>query len=533
MSRGYGSVRPKANRVYSVLQVLELYKICRNTLSNWIAAGLSPVDAGSSQLFRGAELQWFHEQRASGPGRPLHPGEFKCLRCKARVVPEANVTTLEHRQGRSPWAHSVCPDCGGKLPKILNETTYDRLQKCLASNASLHTLGEREGALPACIGTKPMLARPRYLSENERIINEYQIFAGRYHAKTLDAHLAAIRDFEAFSQFKALRNTTPADADRYRGYLINGRHQGLSRSTIRHSAAYMRVFFAWLVEQKGCRRTNKTICDYFKLPKGYLANAIQPEPRAFLAAEDLSRIVTKMPTSTPIEIRDRAIVVGSFVFGTRSNATASLRLGSVDLQRKMVRQDAEVVRVKNGKSQTTRWFPLGRDIEQIIIDWVEQQIRLGYGPEDALFPADTDLRSTMGLSVPGRHTVEPWKTDQGVRRAFHLGCASAGLPYFNPHSARHYLISIRDEHCKTAEQRKAWSYNLGHENEKITEANYAKMTDRRRNEIFDKLVMGHVETEDEKDLLLQYYEHRLVPGTFEFEQAEHLAGERRLRRVHG
>jgi site-specific recombinase XerD len=533
VSRGYGAVRPSANRVYSVQQVLELYQICRNTLSNWIAAGLRPVADGYSQLFRGAELKWFHDHRALGTGRPLHPGEFKCLSCKARVVPKTHMTKLEDRKGRSYWAHSICPDCGGKLPKILNETTYDKLRECLESNTSLHTLGEGEGALPACIGTKPMSERPRFLPENERIIHQYQIFAGRYHAKTLDAHLAAIRDFEAFCEFKALRNTTTADANRYRGHLINGRHRGLSRSTIRHSAAYLRDFFAWLVEQEGCRRMNKTICDYFKLPKGCLANAIQPEPRALPTTKAMELIISEMPTRTRTERRDRAIVGASFLFGTRSDATASLRVGSIDVDKKMVFQDADVMRIKNGKSQTTRWFPLGEQLEQVVIAWVQEQIKFGYGSDDALFPADADLSLTISLPPSGRRTIEPWSTDQGVRRAFHLGCASAGLPYFNPHSARHYLISIRDEHCKTAEQRKAWSYNLGHENEKVTEASYAKMTDQRRNEIFDNLMVGDVETEGEKDLLLAYHEHQLTPGTPEFEQAQRLHEERLRRRRRG
>ncbi len=533
MSRGYRSVRPKANRVYSAQQVLELYKICRNTLSNWVHAGLSPAGDGYLQLFRGTELQWFHSQRALGSGRPLHAGEFKCLGCKARVVPATALTTLDYRKGRLHWARSVCPECGRLVQKILNETTYDTLQKCLESNTSLHILGEGEGALKACVGTKPMSERPRYLAENERIINEYQIFAGRYHAKTLDAHLAAIRDYEAFSLFKALRKTTPADADRYRDHLINGRHRGLSRSTIRHGAAYLRVFFAWLVEQDGFRGMNKTIRDYFKLPKGYLANAIQPEPRAFPTTEDLALVMTKMSTSTRADRRDRAIVAASFLFGTRSDATASLRLGSVDVKKKIVRQNAEVMRIKNGKSQTTRWFPLGEQVEQVIIGWVGEQIGLGYGPQEALFPPNAGLDFTVPLAISGRNIVEPWKTDDAIRRAFRCGCKSAALPYFNPHSAKHHLRSIRDVHCRSAEERKAWSYNLGHENERITDASYAKMTDQLRNELFDNMMAGNVETVAEKDLLLDYYEHQLTRGTPEFEQAQRLLDERSRRRRPG
>ncbi|WDR03565.1 hypothetical protein PSQ19_05610 [Devosia algicola] len=100
------------------------------------------------------------------------------------------------------------------------------------------------------------------------------------------------------------------------------------------------------------------------------------------------------------------------------------------------------------------------------------------------------------------------------------------MPYFNPQSARHYLKSVRDEFCHTADQRRAWSYNFGHENEQITKANYAKMTDQRRDEIFANLSIGNIETEAEKDLLLAYHEHRLQPGSPEFERAEQLHEER-------
>ena len=39
MSRSYGAVRPKKNLVTSVEDVLTLYDITRNTLTNWVKAG--------------------------------------------------------------------------------------------------------------------------------------------------------------------------------------------------------------------------------------------------------------------------------------------------------------------------------------------------------------------------------------------------------------------------------------------------------------------------------------------------------------
>lgn len=433
------------------------------------------------------------------------------------------------REGRAHWARSVCPDCGGSVRKLLNETTYDTLKTCIDSNTSLHTLGEGEGAAPAGIGMNPAPELPSWVSENERIIHAYQIFGGKYDAKTLDAHLAAIRDFEAFHALKPLSAIKPGDAASYRDNLTNGRSKGLGLSTIRHRASYLSAFFAWLVQQDGFRRMNKTVCDNFALPKALHSKALQTDRRAFPTTQELDLLIEEMPAETRVHRRDRAIVALSFLAGTRSSATSSLLIGSIDAQRKIVVQDATFMRIKNGKSQTTRWFPIGAHLEKVLVAWLEEQSALGYGPRDALFPPDAHLSRVSGLSGSNDRIIEPWMTDQGVRRAFRVGCESAGLPYFNPHSAKHYLVSVRDEYCRTPEQRKAWSYNLGHEHEQITESSYAKMNDQRRNDAFDKLMAGDVETEAEKDRLLAYHEHRLSQGTPEFDLAERLHEERRKR----
>jgi hypothetical protein len=39
--------------------------------------------------------------------------------------------------------------------------------------------------------------------------------------------------------------------------------------------------------------------------------------------------------------------------------------------------------------------------------------------------------------------------------------ATAGLPYFNPHSFRKTLALLGGQICKSPEQYKAWSQNLG------------------------------------------------------------------------
>jgi len=58
-----------------------------------------------------------------------------------------------------------------------------------------------------------------------------------------------------------------------------------------------------------------------------------------------------------------------------------------------------------------------------------------------------------------------------------------GLPYFNPHSFRNTLVQIGQEICKTPEQFKAWSQNLGHEKVLTTFLSYGAVACLRQGEI--------------------------------------------------
>src|SRR5262249_51360948 len=51
----------------------------------------------------------------------------------------------------------------------------------------------------------------------------------------------------------------------------------------------------------------------------------------------------------------------------------------------------------------------------------------------------------------------------------------AGLPYFNPHSFRKTLALLGQRLCRTPEDFKAWSQNLGHEEVLTTFASYGEV----------------------------------------------------------
>ena len=67
----------------------------------------------------------------------------------------------------------------------------------------------------------------------------------------------------------------------------------------------------------------------------------------------------------------------------------------------------------------------------------------------------------------------------------------AGLPYFNPHSFRNTLVHLGQEVCRTPEEFKAWSQNLGHEKPLTTFLSYGEIEGHRQGEIIRRLSRSH------------------------------------------
>jgi integrase len=72
------------------------------------------------------------------------------------------------------------------------------------------------------------------------------------------------------------------------------------------------------------------------------------------------------------------------------------------------------------------------------------------------------------------------------RQAFAIACRQNAVK-FTPHSAKHCIGAERDERPLTQIERKAWSENMGHENEQITERHYGKVPDERRFEVLEHI----------------------------------------------
>ncbi len=160
-------------------------------------------------------------------------------------------------------------------------------------------------------------------------------------------------------------------------------------------------------------------------------------------------------------------------------------------------------------------------MHEILIDWVAELRNLGFSEGDPLFPDHRDLHAQELAHAP----IQPMKSEGAIAAAFTEASKTIGKAYC-PHSARHCLAVLGDRLCRSKEQEKAWSLNLGHEKVATTEAHYGKMTDENRRAVMLELHTSGAWADDEKDLMLDFFQYRLTLGTERFRLAKELAKKR-------
>ena len=481
MARSYAKTRPHQDRVYDADAVQALYKISTGTLGNWGREGLHAVEGTRPRLYRGAELVRFHCEREDRTRKRLREGEFKCFGCKAVVSPEPSTVRL-HKTPKL-GANASCPLCGTAMIKKLGETEYDKFRAHQNANTTWNLSDEGSGREAVGIGGSgqgPVI----WNAENERLIYEWQVFAGKYSDKTINAHLADIRRFEAFTDRKTFTEITPAQAAAYRDQLVSGYRvavgdKRLSASTVRHAASYLRSFFDW-VEDRGRKAVRPSISGYFALPKSLHQSVAPRGKRDYLPLDVALEAAARLPGDDLLARRDRAIFCLAYVGALRESALISLRLRHVDIVARVIRHDGRELRAKNGKDYTISWFPGTEAIWGFVDAWIEELGALGAALDDALFPDAQTLREiALGTSKGGagvRACWAPMGSPHAVDTVFQRAGALVGRK-ITPHSARHTMARHGEQTVRTPEQRKAWSMNMGHDSETTTWGNYGKMTE--------------------------------------------------------
>lgn len=311
-------------------------------------------------------------------------------------------------------------------------------------------------------------------AENERIkyrYFEYLKEAKQLDVKTVDAVAKALDRFEDSTERKSFKTFSPEQATTFKRTLeraVNERTgTKLAKGTLYPILAALKAFFFWLAGQPGYKsRLLYEWAAYFNMPLKDVAVAKARRGARSPTLDQIRSVVSVMPSNTALEKRNRALIAFTIVTGARDNAIASMKLKHVDTSGRSIFQDGREVRTKFSKSFPTWFFPVGDDLESIVLDWVAfLTSACGLGPEDALFPQTKTGFSSPGVPAPPTLGTACWADTQPIRDIFRRAFTDAGLAYFNPHSFRTTLMLLGMEWCAGNPMAlKAWSQNLGHEN---------------------------------------------------------------------
>ena len=191
-----------------------------------------------------------------------------------------------------------------------------------------------------------------------------------------------------------------------------------------------------------------------------------------------------MPSRTPRELRDKAIVSLLCLTGIRVGALISLRVKHVNIAEKSVHQFSREVMTKFGKSIDTFFVHGFDEAESALEQWLTHlDTNELFGPDDPLFPA-TAVRAhaKTGFQAMGferRH----WKTSDPVRKIVRSAFDAAGVPNYGPHAFRHMLARRAVNQSSSVAELVANAQNLGHSDPLTTLRSYGQLSRERQREL--------------------------------------------------
>ncbi|MBD8689365.1 MULTISPECIES: hypothetical protein [unclassified Rhizobium] len=132
--------KARVHQLYASDDVIKLYEISRNTLTNWIAEGLRFID-GDLRLFRGKDLNAFHARRRErASGAPLAPFMVNCFGCKgSHSLINDEISIYPGRTLGVFRASITCPDTGVTANRYVCSEEVDTIRKLREANPGRQT----------------------------------------------------------------------------------------------------------------------------------------------------------------------------------------------------------------------------------------------------------------------------------------------------------------------------------------------------------------------------------------------------------
>jgi site-specific recombinase XerD len=252
---------------------------------------------------------------------------------------------------------------------------------------------------------------PEHLSPAWRgAVDAYQADLARRAVAAKTRRAYAI-DTEQFARWAGTHGVDPAAVDVrvLRRYIASLSERGLAPATVARKLAALRGLLRSQIEI-GARDENPA--ELLHSPK-----RAQRLPRVLKPGE-VAALLDRIPATTPLQLRDRAMFELAYSCGLRAEELVSLRRADVD-------HDGEQLRVE-GKGAKTRFVPVGEHAMSAVSSYLQRS-------RPKLAGAHTDpIADTLFLSKSGRALGT-----SDVRRRLRTWVRRVSADACTPHALRH------------------------------------------------------------------------------------------------
>ena len=230
-----------------------------------------------------------------------------------------------------------------------------------------------------------------------------------YSPATLDSYQRDIQGFLDFSTGEQeVEDCANADIHHVRAFIAKRHRQGLAGSSMQRLLSSVRGFYKFLLKNN---YINANPAVDVRAPKG------EKKLPKVMDVDQVDRLLSGT-ASSPLEMRDHAMMELMYSSGLRLSELVNLNLEDIEMH-------AAQVRVL-GKGNKTRYLPIGQQAREALASWLELRDRVAQQDERGVFVNNRGSRLSQ-RAVQKRMREQAQRTQLGV--------------HVHPHMLRHSFAS--------------------------------------------------------------------------------------------
>jgi hypothetical protein len=118
----------RAKHSYSIEDITQCLNIHKNTVGDWLKAGLKKIDGLQPYLIWGQDLIDFLDARNKDKKRPCAENQLFCCRCQIPTYAKDNMVRIHHSDKRTNLS-GICATCGSSTNRTISPQAIGNFKK--------------------------------------------------------------------------------------------------------------------------------------------------------------------------------------------------------------------------------------------------------------------------------------------------------------------------------------------------------------------------------------------------------------------